>query len=544
MRMSLRRVRNGSYRWCTMLASLMLAACTEPTTSVNNVASVELTPPTASVRAGASLTLVAKPLDADGKPVEVRTIVWSSSNKSIATVSSSGVVTTLAQGEARIAASALGKSATATITVTARDVASVVVQPATISMRVGVSSPLQAQTLDAEGQPLSGRTVTWASSNQTIATVSAQGVVTGVAPGAATITATSEGRVGQAAVTVTLPPVQTVVVAPALDTLGVGTEHTLSAVLRDAGGTILTGRALAWSSNNVNVATVSSTGVVTGVAPGTVTISATSEGRVGTSTVVVLARLAGTVTLTPSSTTLIVGSTLQLVTQITDALGNLLTGRVVTYVSDAPGVATVNSTTGVVTAIAPGTARITATSEGKVGTSTVQVIAVPVATVTLTPPSVDLFVGGTQQMLAVARSAAGNVLTGRTTTWTSGSPTVASISANGLVTAVAPGVALVLATIDGVTATSTVTVSVPTIASISLTPVDPVIALNGTVQLVATPRDANGNALSGRQFVWSSADESTVFVSSSGLVVGFKVGTVRITVTSEGVSASTLVTVR
>lgn len=518
-------------------------ACTEPTVSENVVASVEVTPPTASVRAGATLTLVARPVDADGNPVEVRAISWSSSNKAVATVSAAGIVTTLTPGEARIAASALGKSATATITVTAREVATVVVVPATVSMRIGVTTPLQAQTLDADGAALTGRTVTWASGNTAVATVSAQGVVTAVAVGAATITATSEGRVGQAAVTVTLPPVQTVTVTPALDTLGVGTERAHTAVLRDAAGNVLTGRALSWSSSNVAIATVSSTGVVNALAPGSVTISASSEGRVGTATVVVLARLANTVTLTPSSSTLILGSTVQLSTQITDAQGNLLTGRQVTYASDVPSVASV-SATGLVTSVAAGTARITATSEGKSGSATVQVIPVPVASVQLTPTTAALFVGSTQQLTAVARSASGTTLSGRAVTFTSGAPTVATVSATGLVTAVGPGIALVLATIDGVTATSTITVTVPAIASISLTPADPSIVLNTTVQMTAVARDAAGNALSGRVFTWSSVDESTVFVTSTGLVVGFKLGTVRITVTSEGVSASTLVTVR
>lgn len=538
-----RMTRNLAFGVTLACATVAQSACTEPTVSENNVASVEVTPPTASVRAGATLTLVARPLDGEGNAVDVRAIAWSSSNKAVATVSSSGVVTTLIPGEARIAASALGKSATAVITVTARDVASVVVIPATVSMRIGVTTPLQAQTLDAEGATLTGRTVTWASGNPSVATVSAQGVVTAVAVGAATITATSEGKVGQAAVTVTLPPVQTITVTPSLDTLGVGNERALTAVLRDAAGNVLTGRALSWSSSNVSIATVSSTGAVNALAPGTATITVSSEGRLGTATVVVLARLANTVTVTPSSSTLIVGSTVQLSTQITDAQGNLLTGRTVTFASDAPGVATVNGS-GLVTSVAAGTARITASSEGKSGSATVQVIPVPVATVTLTPTTATLFVGNTQQLTAVARSAGGTILTGRAVTYTSGAPTVATVSATGLVTAVGSGVALILATIDGVTATSTVTVTVPAIASISLTPVDPSIVLGTTVQMNVVARDASGNALGGRVFSWSSVDESTVFVTSTGLVVGFKLGTVRITVTSEGVSASTLVTVR
>lgn len=523
----------------TTLMSCNQAAVVE----TSPVASIDLTPPTASVRAGSTVTLSAKPKDLAGTTIDVRPLVWSSSNKAVATVSSSGVVTALTPGSARIAVSAFGKSATATITVTLRDVASVVVTPATISMRVSVSAPLQAQTLDAEGTVLAGRVVTWASSNTSIATVSPTGSVTGISAGAATITASSEGRSGQAAVTVTLPPVQTVTVSPAVDTLGVGTERQHTAVLRDASNAVLTGRALAWSSSNVAIATVSSTGNVTALAQGTTTVSATSEGRVGTATVVVLARLASTVTLTPGSNTLVEGATQQLTTQITDPQGNLLPDRPITFSSDATAVATVSGT-GLITAVAPGSARITATSEGKSGTATVQVIPVPVATVQVTPASVSMVTGTTQTLTAIARSASGAVLTGRTVTWTSGAPSVASVGTTGVVTSVGPGVALILAAVDGVTATSTVTVVLPTITTITLSPLTPSIAISGSVQMTATLRDLNGATLSGRTITWASDDESIAFVSSNGLVVGFKLGTTRITATSEGVSASTIVTVR
>ena len=528
---------------CGTVAILIIGSCADPTVASVTVTSIDLTPTTVNIRAGSTATITARPLDSNRNTVDTRGITWSSSNKLVATVSANGVVTALSPGDARIAASAMGKSAVANVSVTARVIASVVVTPATVSMRVGISAPLQAQTLDVDGLVLSGRTVAWISSNTAIATVNAQGTVTGIAPGATTVTATSEGRSGQVAVTVTLLPVQTIVISPALDTLGVGTERALSAVLRDASGATLTGRALAWSSNNVAVATVSSTGVVNALAPGTTSIVAGSEGRVGSASIIVLARLAGTVTVTPSSTTLIVNGTQQLTTQITDSLGTLLTGRVIAYNSDAPAIATVN-TSGIVTAIAPGIARVTATSEGKSGSVSITVIAEPVVSVQLSPSTLNVLTGSTQQLTAVALSSVGTPLLGRPVTWTAGAPTIASVTSSGVVSALTPGVAIIFAAIDGVFATSTVTVTRPSVASIAIAPVTPSVAVEDAVQLTATLRDIVGTSLSGRVMTWASADERVAFVSSSGLVVGFKVGIVRITVTSEGVSASTLVTVR
>jgi len=535
-------------RWARSAVSLMVASvsalsCSQSTVEFNPVASITLTPPTTSVRAGTSVTMLARPLDAAGNALTIRALAWSSDNTSVATVSDAGVVTTLTPGDARIAVSAFGKSATATVTVTPRTVASVVVAPSTASMRVGVTATLTAQTFDVDGLRLTGRLIAWNSGNTAVATVNAQGVVTGVSPGAATITAISEGRSGQAAVTVTVPPVQTVTLTPGLDTLGVGTTRTIAAVLRDAGGAVLTGRSVAWISSNAAVASVSSAGAVTAVSPGTATMTATSEGRTGAASIVVLARLASAVILSPATATLVVGATQTLTAQVTDAQGNLLTNRPIAYTSDAPSVAGVSGA-GVVTALSPGSARVTATSEGRTGVASIQVIAVPVATVQLTPPTSTLLVGASQLFVATARSAEGTLLTGRTTTWTSGASLIASVSASGTVTALSPGVALILVSVDGVTATATVTITVPTIASLVLTPVDPIIAVLGAVQLSAQPRDATGAALTGRAVTWSSADENIAFVSSTGMVVGFRVGTVRITATSEGVSASTLVTVR
>jgi uncharacterized protein YjdB len=527
-----------------VLVTLGLGACTpEATTESIPVATIALTPETANVSAGATVSLSATLKDEAGQVVTGQPITWSSNNTAVATVSRAGVVTTVSPGTARIAASAFGKSATATITVTARPVAAVVLSPASVSMQVGTTSSLQARPVDSDGATLSGRSVAWSSSNTAVATVSQTGTITALTPGATTITATSEGRSAQSAVTVTLPAVNTVTVTPTRDTIGVGTSRQLSAVLRDAAGTALTGRVLTWGSSNVAVASVSSTGLVVGVAPGTVTITGTSEGRVGSATIVVLARLASAVILTPGSGTLVVGTTQPLTTQITDALGNLLTDRPVTFASDAPSVASV-SATGVVTALAAGTARITATSEGKTGTATFTVIPIPVARVDITPSPVSMLPGATQQLTAVARASSGAILTGRAVTWVSGAPSVVTVSSSGVLTAVGNGSAVVLALVDDAAGSVTVTVGPPAIASITISPASPSVSVNTSLQLTATLRDASGNALTGRSITWTSADESVAFVSSTGQVLGLKPGTVRITATSEGVSASTLVTVR
>src|SRR5207247_1511454 len=102
---------------------------------------------------------------------------------------------------------------------------------------------------DGNGNPLSGRTVSWASSNTAVATVTASGLVTGKAAGTATITATSEGKSGASAITVTPVPVASVTVTPASASIQTGQTVQLTATPKDANGNPLTGRTVTWASS-------------------------------------------------------------------------------------------------------------------------------------------------------------------------------------------------------------------------------------------------------------------------------------------------------
>ena len=165
----------------------------------------------------------------------------------------------------------------------------VVVSPATARVFVGGTAQLGATAQDSAGNPLSGRTVTWTSSDGGVARVNGSGLVTGVAAGTATITATSGGKSGSAAVTVVAVPVATVSVSPATASVAAGNSVPLSATPKDSAGHPLSGRVVSWATSDAGVATVSTSGVVTGVAPGSATITATSEGKSGTAAVTVTA---------------------------------------------------------------------------------------------------------------------------------------------------------------------------------------------------------------------------------------------------------------
>src|SRR5207249_1012806 len=161
-----------------------------------------------------------------------------------------------------------GGSDTAVVTVTPVPVASVTVSPASASAQVGQTVQLFATTKDSTGAVLTGRAVSWSSSNPSVATVSGSGLVAGLATGSTTVTATSEGQRGTAAIAVTTVPVAAVAVTPASAGIQVGQTVQLTATPQDGSGSPLSGRAVTWASSNGLVVTVSGSGLVTAAAVG------------------------------------------------------------------------------------------------------------------------------------------------------------------------------------------------------------------------------------------------------------------------------------
>ncbi len=158
-------------------------------------------------------------------------------------------------------------------------VSSVAVTSLANQVEVGATIQFSASPKDGKGNALTGRTVTWSSSAPSVATVDAAGIVTGVSPGPATITATSEGVVGSAGVTVIPVPVSTVVIDNRTPNVRQGGTAQLNATALDALGRTLAGRTINWSSALPAIATVTQTGLVTGVTSGTTYIRASSEGK-------------------------------------------------------------------------------------------------------------------------------------------------------------------------------------------------------------------------------------------------------------------------
>jgi len=515
------------------------SAIADITVNPKAVATLRLSPAgDARMLVGETKQLTVETLDAEGAVLTGRAVTWSSNTTTIASVSGNGLITAVAPGGAVVTAASEGKTAVVAVTVSSVPISTIAVAPATDEVVVSQTIQLTAVAKDAAGGTLSGRGVSWATSDAAKATVSSTGLVTGVAPGAVTITASAEGKSGTSSLTVKPKPVGAVILSPAQVSIEAGQTRQLTAQVTDDQGNVLANRPISYASENTGVATVSATGLVTAVAIGATKVNATSEGKIGSADIVVTAVPVATVEVSPGNSDLTVGQTGALLAVAKDARGTVLPNRPATWASGAPSVATVNGS-GTVTGVGSGSAVIFATIEGKSGSALVNVRQIAVTSVTVAPGSNNIAVGAAVQLAATVRAGT-TVLTDRVVGWSSTNETIAVVSSTGRVTGLKAGVATISATSEGVSGTAFVSVG---ISSVVVTPTPTTVAAGQTRQLTAVARDASNATVTGVTFQWSSAATGTATVDGNGLVTGRAAGTVNISATVGSVSGASAVTV-
>ena len=372
-------------------------------------------------------------------------------------------------------------------------IGSLTVTPSTATLFPRDGVQLAAALADAQGNRVFFRQVTWSSDKPNVATVSGSGLVTAVAPGSATITATSGGKSGTVSVVV-LTPVASVELAPLFDTIATGGTVQFTAVAKDAAGNPLTGRSVYWGSTNGTVATISGSGLATAVAAGETQISATIENASASTMLAVTGTpvdIAGEWSFTEEFDDLAVGENPVLVCADSGSLVLSQNGLAFTGTSTQVGTCadeTQRQVTGGVLSgrilrfgaggcdyfVTVGTTQPTPLSGsgscpgGLSGlTAYVQGVRVgPPASLTVSPAFDTLVAGGSAQLSAALRDAAGSQLYGHPVTWFSDNPAVATVSASGLLTAVGSGSATITATAAGVSGTAEITVTTVSFASL------------------------------------------------------------------------------
>ncbi|MGN1154563.1 MAG: Ig domain-containing protein, partial [Agathobacter sp.] len=362
------------------------------------------------------------------------------------------------------------------------------------------------------------KTVTWKSSNTSVATVS-NGKITAVAPGTATITATCGSKTATCAVTVKQPLSKITLNETSL-TMSVGTSETLTVTYNPSNTT--DSKTVTWKSSNTSVATVSN-GKITAIAPGTATITATCGNKTATCTVTVKQPLSG-ISMSSTKLTLNVGESGTLTVIYNEA--NTTDSKAVTWKTSNNAIATVSN--GKVTAVAPGTVTITATCGSNTATCTVTVNQ-PLKEITLSDNNIVLDIGETKSLSVSYHPS--NTTDNKTLTWSSSNESVVVVS-NGKVTAVGAGTATVTAVCGSQTAICTVKVNEAKIdVSISETKIDLEIGSNKTIELIYNA----GSLPEGKTLRFKSSNPSVATVSDAGVVTAISSGTVTIIVeTSDG----------
>lgn len=300
-----------------------------------------------------------------------RTVIWSTSDRSVATVSSSGTVTAVAVGSCTITAEADGVRASCRVTVQARaiEVTSVTLSPSSLSLTEGETETLTAIILPANA---TDKAVTWSSDDTSVATVSQEGAVTAVGVGTCNILATAGGKSAACRVTVAAStiPVTSITLSQTEWTTPVGGSLTLTAtVLPDNA----TDKTVTWTSSDESIAMVSTTGTIIALAPGTCTITASAGGRSAGCSVSVIVPVES-ITLSETVCNLAINGTKTLVATV---LPDNATDKTIVWSSDNESIATVSSD-GVVTGHTLGSCIITASAGGQMATCQILVGAVPI----------------------------------------------------------------------------------------------------------------------------------------------------------------------
>jgi hypothetical protein len=517
-------------------------------------AQVKLSPASAIIPdVGGTTQLSAQVLDAAGNEIANAVPVWSSADVTIATVSSSGKVVGLKQGDTEIRASHGGKTGTSTVSVAPPPPpVSLTVTPASDSITaIGGTKQYVAKLEDASGAAVAAQAVTWSSMDASIADVDGSGKATGKAKGHTRLIASYQSLADTADVHVVPPPTASrIAISPKADTIPtVGGTVTLAATVYDENDAPIAGASVVWASLDPTAAIVGP-GMVAGVSKGVARITAKSGSLADTAQVWVAPAPGGATVQFRIVPDVMVVEQLNTIWEYGASLDSAGTTRSVKPTS--PGQSSDPLTVhaeGYIWAksLKNGQAMLIATYNGmrdsalvKVGNVTTSSVSIPADSDTITA------VGDTAKVKAVVVDDGGNIVIGPAVTWSSLDPSIATVSGTtdvATVTAVAGGSARIVA--QRGTFKDTITVKVmapPPPAPGSVVQVNPaadtIPSVGGSRQLSVSVVDAQGNPSANQSVTWTSLNPGVAAVSAGGMVTGMGPGVALISAT-QGSSADT-----
>ena len=524
------------YDSCTGKGSIRgmnLAAYLATATAPVLVSSITVSPSTVSMAIARTQQISATIIPSNAAN---NTLSWSSSNTGVATVSNSGLITSVSVGSATITVQATDGSNvynTVSVSVSANPIliTGITLIPSSATLDPGATTQLSAAIVPSNA---TNKTLTWSSSNTAIATVNSSGLVSAIAVGTANILATTTdgtNRTGTCTITVFIAATS-ISLNQNTATMHPGNTLTLAATVLPVNAT---NKTVTWSSNSSN-ATVNGSGTITANALGSAVITARCGSLTATCALSITIAVSS-VSVSRTNVSIGVGRS-QLV--VATVLPSNAARKAVIWSSANPSIAIV-STSGLITGINPGSTTITVETVDMARTATVNVsVFVGVQSVSLNSTSISLNRGSTFQSIATVLPANA---TNKTVSWRSLQTSIATVSNTGLITAIGNGSTIITVSTQDGNRSASVVVRVSTAATgVSLNRSTLTLSRAATFTLSATvlPNTATTKTVS-----WSSNRTNIATVSSNGQVRGMATGTATITVTtvSGGFTASCLITV-
>ena len=455
----------------------------------------------------------------------IQTVEWSTLDPNVVTVDD-GKINAIKEGNTKIVAYADGKTAECDVTVNYIPVQSISFDKTKLSLYEGEEYTLTATIVPEDA---TYKDIQWSTSNAQIASVD-NGKVVAIKKGTVTIKAEADGKIASCQVEVHSSMANITLNKSEMNMI-VGEISTLAAIISPPDATLR--ESIIWASSNTNVVTVDENGKVKAVKEGDATISASVEGKKAECHINVDYIHVSSIGINRSEATLYIGDEITLSATL---YPNNVTYKTIEWTSSNENVVKV-SHTGSVSAIGKGSAIVTAKSDGKEASCSITVL-VPLTSISFNQTTLTLFNDETA-VLSVLKTPEDATLKG-TIQWKSSNTSVATIDNNGLVKAIKKGSATITASVDGFTASCTVTVNT-SVTGISLNKSTATLNRGESLQLSYYVIPAG--ATQQEQVSWSSSDPTVATVDNQGHVNAIGAGTTDIKVSLEGFSASCKITV-
>ena len=477
-------------------------------------------------------------------------VVWASSDPSIASISSSGVVLAVSAGTISITASMENVDKVAQVVVLP-NLSSLSVTEVSSNLKVAETFQLTLTGLysDSSTQDLTSL-ATWSVADSAILEVSSSGLVTALSAGTTAVTAIYEGFSVERSITV--KALVDLTISPTSLTLAIASSQQLSVTgLYTDNSVEAFDNQVTWETSDVNVASISNSGVVTGVSSGDVSITASVDAVSSSLSVTVSPATLQSIVINSQVTQIAAGLTSSFSAKglYSDGTEQSLSDQLVWSVADT-SIASINSETGLLTALKAGTTSVIASKEGLSSSIIITVSQASLTEIAITPSIISLAAGSSETVNVTA------IFSDNTkqdvssqVEWLNSNEQVAVIESNSFtVFALVAGSTTLSASISGQQADLSVNVTDAELVSLSLSPVNASIPLGQSQQYSAQGTFTDGSVQDlTSEVTWLSSDEGKALISNTESLEGFAesiaVGSVTLTAVLGDIQQGTLLTI-